>query len=80
MGTCHAVGVKEYGSKKVTVFEQTGDEEGLVASIILRSSVNRGIGINDYHSFASLFVFSLVPTYCCDVFNFVSLVLTLLVS
>jgi hypothetical protein len=40
MGSCHAVGVKEYGSKKVTVFEQTGDEEGLVASIILRSSVS----------------------------------------
>lgn len=38
LGACHAVGVKEYGSKKVTVFEQSGSEESLVASIILRSS------------------------------------------
>jgi len=33
--------VKEFGAKKVTVFEQSGSEETLVASILLRSSVVR---------------------------------------
>jgi T-complex protein 1 subunit theta len=39
MGSCHRVLVKEFGAKKVTVFEQAGDEETLVSSILLRSSV-----------------------------------------
>lgn len=39
MGACASVHVKEYGVKKVTVFEQAGSEDSLVASILLRSSV-----------------------------------------
>lgn len=39
MGACHKVYMKEYGTKKVTLFEQEGSEDSLVASIVLRSSV-----------------------------------------
>jgi T-complex protein 1 subunit theta len=39
MGKCHKVYMKEYGTKKVTLFEQAGSEDTLVASIVLRSSV-----------------------------------------
>jgi len=39
MGSCHKVYMKEYGTKKVTLFEQAGSEDTLVASIVLRSSV-----------------------------------------
>jgi len=39
IGSCDKVYMKEYGSKKVTVFEQTSAEDTRVASIILRSSV-----------------------------------------
>uniref|UniRef100_A0A7S2RZC7 CCT-theta n=1 Tax=Rhizochromulina marina TaxID=1034831 RepID=A0A7S2RZC7_9STRA len=39
MGAARKVFVKEFGAKKVTVFEQNPDDEAPVASIILRSSV-----------------------------------------
>jgi len=39
MGACHRVHVKEFGAKKVCIFEQEGSEDTLVASIVLRSSV-----------------------------------------
>ena len=39
MGECSAVFQKEFGAKKVTVFEQAADTDCPVASIVLRSSV-----------------------------------------
>lgn len=39
MGSCHKVHVKEFGCKKVTIFEQSGMEDTKVATIVLRSSV-----------------------------------------
>ena len=43
MGSCAKIYVKEFGNRKVTVFEQSGAEDTQVATIVLRSSVSAQI-------------------------------------
>lgn len=43
MGACANIYVKEFGNRKVTVFEQSGAEDTQVATIVLRSSVSAQI-------------------------------------
>lgn len=43
MGACAKIYVKEFGNRKVTVFEQSGAEDTQVATIVLRSSVSAQI-------------------------------------